>query len=191
MTMFALAFLCLTPTGCAYIEQSISANKLGLGSPAIEQMLSLMEQRLILMHEVARWKWQAKQPITDPVREQALLARVVAQGQRLGLPTQWVRSFFVAQMDAGKRIQQADFEQWQANPSIKPSSIKDLALIRHDIDDLNTRLLKSLATVLQSPIASTDIGLSAQQHLLAAGIDKHISAVAAMPFYAIPSKTSP
>ena len=41
----------------------------------IERLLGLMRQRLLIMHEVARWKWHHRQPITDTVREAELLER--------------------------------------------------------------------------------------------------------------------
>ena len=31
----------------------------------LDRLLGLMQQRLTLMHEVARWKWNAGQPVTD------------------------------------------------------------------------------------------------------------------------------
>ena len=31
----------------------------------LDRLLRLMERRLALMHEVARWKWNAGQPVTD------------------------------------------------------------------------------------------------------------------------------
>jgi chorismate mutase len=44
-----------------------------------------MRQRLLVQHEVARSKWHARLPITDPKREQELLVRVEAQARDLGL----------------------------------------------------------------------------------------------------------
>src|SRR5260370_42672112 len=34
----------------------------------IDRLLRLMEQRLALMHDVARWKWNTSKPITDAQR---------------------------------------------------------------------------------------------------------------------------
>jgi catechol-2,3-dioxygenase len=43
-----------------------------------------MQQRLTLVHEVARWKWNAGQPVTDAERERELLHGVVERGR--GVP---------------------------------------------------------------------------------------------------------
>jgi chorismate mutase len=112
---------------------------------SLDRLLHLMEQRLALMHEVARWKWNAGQPITDPERERALLQRVVERGRGKGLGPELVRQFFAAQMDAARLVQQADFDRWAANkqgPSAEPTS---LAVLRQRIDDLNRELIDALA----------------------------------------------
>src|SRR5262249_7834217 len=81
----------------------------------LDRLLRLMEQRLALMHEVARWKWNAGQPVTDPQREPELLHSVVERGRGKGLDPDLVRPFFAAQLEAARFVQQADFDRWQAN----------------------------------------------------------------------------
>src|SRR5262245_30959983 len=55
----------------------------------LDRLLGLMQQRLTLMHEVARWKWNAGQPVTDAEREREVLHSVVERGRGKGLdPTQ-------------------------------------------------------------------------------------------------------
>src|SRR5262249_54838470 len=63
----------------------------------LDRSVRLMEKRLALMHEVARWKWGAGQPVTDPRRERDLLQGVVERGRGRGLDPGLVRSFFAAQ----------------------------------------------------------------------------------------------
>jgi chorismate mutase len=113
---------------------------------ALDRLLRLMEQRLALMHEVARWKWHAGKAITDPKRERELLQGVVERGRARGLDPDLVRSFFAAQMKAARLVQQADFERWQANKQ-KPSAGKSLAVLRQRIDQLNRALLDALVEV--------------------------------------------
>jgi chorismate mutase len=113
----------------------------------LNRLLRLMKQRLTLMHEVARWKWNAGQPITDPKRERELLQSVVKRGRGKGLDRDRVRSFFAAQMEAARLVQQADFERWKANkqgPFANPTS---LAVLRQRIDELNRDLIDALAEV--------------------------------------------
>src|SRR5262245_51996104 len=42
---------------------------------AVDRLLDLMRQRLLVQHEVASFKWHARRPVTDPKREQELLDR--------------------------------------------------------------------------------------------------------------------
>jgi len=57
----------------------------------LDRLLGLMQQRLTLMHEVARWKWNAGQPVTDAERERELLQSVVECGRGKGVEPKLVR----------------------------------------------------------------------------------------------------
>jgi chorismate mutase len=111
---------------------------------AVDNLLTLMRQRLLLQHQVARYKWRAQLPITDARREQELLATVVAQGRALGLEAGPVRQFFQAQLQAGKLVQQADFDRWQKTGKPPPTSGPDLKALRADLDSINEKLLEAL-----------------------------------------------
>jgi acetolactate decarboxylase len=114
---------------------------------ALDRLLRLMRQRLALMHEVARRKWNKKLPISDPQRECQLLRRVVQRGRGNGLDPERVRSFFAAQLAAARLVQQADFERWQANRQKPFAGTKTLAVLRQRIDRLNSDLIDALAEV--------------------------------------------
>jgi chorismate mutase len=57
----------------------------------LDRILGLMQQRLTLMHEVARWKWNAGQPVMDAGRERELLHSVVERGRGKGFESKLVR----------------------------------------------------------------------------------------------------
>ena len=103
-----------------------------------------MRQRLLVQHEVARFKWHARLPITDPKREQELLDKAEAQARDLGLEPGIAREFFRAQLRAGKLVQQADFDAWQRGASTPPADGPDLKALRLQIDVLNRKLLAAL-----------------------------------------------
>jgi chorismate mutase-like protein len=103
-----------------------------------------MQQRLTLMHDVARWKWNEGQPITDPKRDRELLQSVVERGRGKGLDPDLVRAFFTAQMEAARLVQQADSDRWKAKQQ-RPFADKSLAVLRQRIDDLNRELIDALA----------------------------------------------
>src|SRR5262249_27224199 len=111
----------------------------------LDRLLRLMQQRLTLMHEVARWKWNAGQPITDPQRERELLHSVVERGRGKGLDPEQVRSFYSAQMEAARVVQQADIDRWKANKQEPFADTTSLAVLRQRIDQLNRELIDALA----------------------------------------------
>ena len=113
----------------------------------LDRLLGLMQQRLTLMHEVARWKWNAGQPVTGAERERELLHSVVERGRGKGLHPELVRSFFAAQLEAARLVQQADFDRWKANKQKPFADTKGLALLRQRIDQLNSELIDALVEV--------------------------------------------
>jgi chorismate mutase len=139
-----LLLLALAASGCRPAEVPTAPRR---DLADLDRLLRLMEQRLALMHDVARWKWGAGQPITDSQRERELLQSVVERGRGKGLDPDLVRSFFAAQMDAARLVQQADFGRWKAmkqKPFADPTS---LAVLQQQIDTLNSELIDALAEV--------------------------------------------
>ena len=136
--------LALAASGCRPANAPVASPH----DPAdLDHLLHLMRQRLTLMHEVARWKWNAGQPVTDPERERELLQSVVERGRGKGLDPDLVRSFFAAQMEAARLVQQADFDRWQANGQGPFADTTSLAVLRQRIDQLNRELIDALAEV--------------------------------------------
>jgi chorismate mutase len=112
---------------------------------ALDRLLGLMEKRLTLMHEVARWKWSAGKEISDPQRERKVLQTAVERGREKGLDPEQVRTFFAAQMEAARILQQADFDRWKANKQGPFADTTSLAELRERIDELNREMLDALA----------------------------------------------
>jgi chorismate mutase len=134
----------LAASGCRPADVPVSARHDLAG---IDRLLHLMEQRLTVMHEVARSKWNTGKPITDPQRERELLQSVAELGRNKGLDPELVRSFFAAQMEAARLVQRADFDRWEAKrqePFADPTSLQ---VLRQQIDTLNSELIDALAEV--------------------------------------------
>jgi chorismate mutase len=72
-----------------------------IATPAQERLLLLMKDRLLLMEDVARWKWTHHKAIADPEREQALLRDVEEQARPAGLDPEFTCRFFRGQIEAG------------------------------------------------------------------------------------------
>ncbi len=139
----------------------------------LNRLLRLMQERLTLMHEVARWKWNAGRPITDPQRERELLQSVVERGRGKGLDPDLVRSFFAAQMEAARLVQQADFDRWKANEQKPFADTTSLAVLRQRIDQLNSELIDALAELrpwLSGPTVQQALPQRAEEILTGTGV---------------------
>jgi chorismate mutase-like protein len=142
MCVVGLLFVPLAAGGCPPANEPVLPRR---DLADLDRLLRLMQQRLTLMHEVARWKWNAGQPVTDAQRERELLHGVVERGRGKGLDPELVRPFFAAQLEAARLVQQADFERWKANKQQPFADAKSLAVLRQRIDQLNGELIDALA----------------------------------------------
>jgi chorismate mutase-like protein len=122
---------------------------------SLDRLLRLMEQRLTLMHDVARWKWNAGQPIAAPERERELLRSVVEGGRGRGLDPNFVRSFFTAQIQAARFVEEADFERWKATKQKTFANTTGLPDLRRRIDELNRELIDALVGLSPALSGST------------------------------------
>jgi chorismate mutase len=129
-------------------------------------MAALIDERLALVTEVARYKWNTGAAIEDPPREQALLASLREKALPLGVPQARVDAFFLAQIEAAKQLQSELFERWKRERREKFPGIADLASsIRPGIDAVTNQMLQVLATLpaaqpVSLPAASTMSGIS-------------------------------
>jgi chorismate mutase len=163
-------FLALAASGCRPADVPVAPRR---DLADLDRLLRLMEQRLTLMHDVARWKWNAGQPITDPKRERELLQSVVERGRGKGLDPDLVRSFFAAQMEAARLVQQADFDRWKANKQEPFADTTSLAVLRQRIDHLNRELIDALAEVrprLSGPTVQQALPQRAEEILTGNGV---------------------
>jgi chorismate mutase len=142
------AFLMILVAGCGGSPPAPLAVADGPASVApseVENLLRLMGDRLGLMHDVARAKWNANRPIGDPEREQVLLREMGQQGREHGLEVEFTRAFFAAQIAAARRVQEADLARWRAEGCGPFAGAPELTALRGRIDDLNRDLLGALA----------------------------------------------
>jgi serine protease Do len=76
-------------------EEKTPAKKSGTSAEQeVDRLLHLVKERLLLMPDVARAKWNAGRPIVDLEREQAFLKAMIAKGAAHGLEAEFTRSFF-------------------------------------------------------------------------------------------------
>lgn len=114
----------------------------------IDELLLLIQKRLVIMHEVARTKWNQNLPIEDKMREQQILADLTNKGSQYGLDEKLVTRFFHAQIEASKDIQKNDFSLWKERGIVKFDKVFSLKdELRLYIDRLNHEMLTLLSII--------------------------------------------
>ncbi|MEH2241820.1 gamma subclass chorismate mutase AroQ [Nostoc sp.] len=151
----------------------------------VDKLLKLIQQRLLIAHNVARWKWNHKRPIEDLKREQELLLKVRQQATTHSLEPERVAGFFKAQIEAGKLIQTVDFQNWQKQGIKSFPNVPDLnQTLRPSLDKLNTELvfaLTELTPVLGCPQIWELIQSRSQVIIQGDGIDQQVQSLAILP----------
>ncbi|MCX7165182.1 MAG: gamma subclass chorismate mutase AroQ [Rhodocyclales bacterium] len=134
-------------------------------------MRRLMDERLALMPDVARYKWNTKSAIEDLPREQKIIDGLKAEALALGVPAAWAERFFRAQIEAAKVIQREHFARWELAGAGRFADAPDLAtVIRPHLDALTPQLLRELAVAwpaLADPAQRSRIAASMQGMLTA------------------------
>jgi chorismate mutase len=139
-----LVLVAIVVAGCA--SDQPSASTATSDTVAFDHLLGLIRQRLELMHDVARWKWNARAPIADLQRERRSIEAFVAAAREQGVDEQFAAAFLEAQMAAARQIQEADFARWEAEGAGAFADVPDLAgELRPQIDRLNADLIAALA----------------------------------------------
>jgi chorismate mutase-like protein len=109
------------------------------------RLARLIDLRLALMTEVARWKWNRKAPIEDLPRERAQLESLRGRGATLGVDPMLLERFFAAQVAAAKVIQTELFDRWHREDIAEFSGVLDLDKdLRPQIDQVTTQILEVL-----------------------------------------------
>lgn len=112
-------------------------------------LAGLINERLSYMKDVASAKAEAHQPVEVIAQEAKVLQNTQKVAANLGLDSESVKPFIVAQMSAAKAIQYRYRADWLATPETdwKP---RPLESIRTDIAGLSTRILQRLAVELKA-----------------------------------------
>jgi chorismate mutase-like protein len=151
---------------------------------AVGRLLQLMRDRLALMHDVARSKWNSRRPVADLAREKAMLEDMAERGRAHGLDPAQTRAFFAAQVEAAKGVQEDDTRRWQAEGRGPFENPPDLPALRRRIDTLNLDLLAALASarpLLHEEALRAAIPRWAEKAIAGEGISDAVRATAIRP----------
>ena len=139
------AVLAAAATGLAAAGLVVAPSWARASSDDVAPLLELIAQRLALMPDVARHKFNSGAAVEDLPREAQVLAQVTAEAEAAGLPRVFATRFFQAQIDAAKLLQQSRIDAWKAEGRGKFANVPDLAAeIRPLLDGLTPRLIAAL-----------------------------------------------
>jgi chorismate mutase len=125
------------------------------GMDPLMTLIGLMRQRLDLMVDVARSKWNSGSSVEDLARERSLADNVAELAPRYGLNPQIAGTFFRAQIEAAKLVESALIARWTlAHTGAFAEAADQLTAIRPKIDRLTAELLAALAAV--APVLKRD-----------------------------------
>ena len=120
--------------------------------PEADRLVGAVADRLALMDDVARAKWNTKAAVSDPPREQALIAESTAVGRGAGLDPKDVAAVVAAQIEAAKLVQQARFDVWKEKKQGPFPDAPDLARdLRPKVDKASRELVAALAAYRAAP----------------------------------------
>jgi chorismate mutase len=132
--------LVILHAGCATLNSQANA---------LDNLLDLIGQRLALAEDVARSKWNSGAPVEDLAREQEIVDAIGVDALKYGLDPGLAKTFFQAQIEASKIVQNARLAEWRAAQLPKFANAPDLQRdIRPQLDRLTPALLDALARAL-------------------------------------------
>jgi len=140
-TLFALLFLAALAGGRAHAAETA---RLLDASTAREHLLSLVAERLEQMPRVAAAKWRDGKAVSDPAREQALLATLAEDAAARGLQADGVAALFTLQMRLAREAQERAFRRWRAEGCTDCAAAPALAALRQDLDRVGHAQLAAL-----------------------------------------------
>lgn len=141
----------------------------GVPQPGLPTLLALMDERLKLMPDVARHKWNKQAAIEDLPREQLIIAALGRQAGQAGVPAAWAEGFFRAQIDAAKTEQRRLFARWRQEGAGRFEGVPDLERdVRPRLDALTPKLLAALTAswaALGDPARRAEVAAAARAGL--------------------------
>lgn len=137
----------LSPMVKTGVVRSVQARWLAAPTARPVPLLDLIDARLAVMGDVARYKWNTGGSIEDPARERDLLAALTRQGEAQGVPAGRTSAFFEAQFAAARQLQHDLFDLWRAQKRDKLPPAPDLAKqIRPALDAISADMVRALAS---------------------------------------------
>ncbi len=147
----ALAVAVLT-AGCAAAPATAAARPAPVahetpapGHGALDTVVRLTAQRLLVVDQVAAAKWERGLPVRDPARDRQVVDAGVARVRTLGADPVAAAAFFRDQIAAATAVQRVLTDEWDADPGSAPLARSGPAGYRAALDTLDDRLAHAFA----------------------------------------------
>ncbi|MBF8721086.1 MULTISPECIES: chorismate mutase [Pseudomonas] len=115
-------------------------------SSSLTRLIDAIDHRLDIAEAVALHKWDTRQPVHAPQREQDVLANVRQAALTYDLNAERAETFFADQIEANKLLQYHYLNTWHQQRQAPDTQRRDLASeIRPQLDNLQDQLLQDLA----------------------------------------------
>lgn len=131
--------------GVAAVTVFCGAGPANAETEPLYDLVDAAAQRLQTADPVAAVKWLGGGSINDPARVQQVLATVSGDAASAGVPSDYVTTAFVNQIDATEAIQYSRFSWWKIDPAAAPAAAPDLSSSRAQIDALNHQMVTRMA----------------------------------------------
>ncbi len=133
----------LSDTGTARVSVSFSKPRQD-HMARLEALKKAIANRLGVMTQVARYKWNNGLAVEAPEREAAVLEASITRATDMGMDPDFARRVVTAQMEASKTLQRGLFKEWKATGTQTFDNVSSLADdIRPQIDAFTQDLLKA------------------------------------------------
>jgi cyclohexadienyl dehydratase len=133
-------FLSIRPRALAWVLFLIP-----LPALAGDALDSLLRERLLLMRDVAAWKWHHAAPVEDPEREAAVVEHARDAALFHGLIPDTVADLFLVQIEAAKDVQRHWLEVWGAGHEPPPEAPDLVAETRPALTRLGDAIVAAAA----------------------------------------------
>jgi len=111
----------------------------------LQRLRAVMTERLVIMEQIARTKWNAGLPVEDRNREAEILEKTTAMAVGEGLDPELATRVVRAQIEAAKIVQNALFERWRKAAAGKLAGAPSLtATLRPEVSRLSRELIAAL-----------------------------------------------
>jgi cyclohexadienyl dehydratase len=112
---------------------------------AAQSLVQAIDERLVLMRDVAVAKWLSAAPIPDAAREAVVLQHVAERARSLGLDPMTTQAFFAAQIGLARDVQLRWHDEWkQAGRCAPCADPADLQAVRERIDSTSEQQFAAL-----------------------------------------------